>query len=93
MTQMLGKFVNFLPLGIVAAVAIGRATNGPRLRRVAAGLFFAASAGLGCAIELAQVFFLPHYPDVTDVLFYTSGSVAGYFCGQYVFAGDAARGR
>ncbi len=86
-SQMLGKIITFLPLGVVAAVAIRRATFRSRSRRIASVLCVVLAAMLGCAIELAQTFFPPHFPDVTDVLFYTTGVAVGLLAGHYVLSG------
>ncbi|MEX2187968.1 MAG: VanZ family protein [Pirellulales bacterium] len=86
-TQFLGKFIAFVPLGVLAAVAIRRWTTDSRSRRIATASLLLLAALLGCAIELAQAFFPPHFPDVTDVLFYATGTMAGYFAGRYVLDG------
>lgn len=84
-TQVLGKFFSFFPLGIAAALAARRVGLASRPARITAALLVAtASVALGAAIELVQTFFPPHFPDITDTLFYATGTIAGYSVARYV---------
>lgn len=86
-TQLLGKFFSFFPLGIAAALAARRLGLASRSARVAAALLVAlAAVALAVAIELVQTIFPPHFPDVTDTLFYAAGTTAGYAVARYVLA-------
>jgi glycopeptide antibiotics resistance protein len=84
-TQMLGKFFSFMPFGIAAAVGLRRLSLRSRgVWWIATTLIVLAFAAFGCAMELVQAIFPPHLPDITDAMFYTSGTLGGLLLGRYV---------
>lgn len=89
MTQVMGKFIAFLPLGLLAAAAMRHWATTPRRRHAATALTVAGAALLGAFVEIVQAWFPPHYPDCTDAIIYTLGSLGGVMAGRYLFAGES----
>jgi glycopeptide antibiotics resistance protein len=84
-TQMLGKLISFMPLGVAWAIAAGRLGIVSRWARFGTVALLVAVVGVfACGIELVQALIPPHFPDVTDAIFYTSGAVAGWFAARFV---------
>jgi glycopeptide antibiotics resistance protein len=89
-TQMLGKFISFMPLGVAWSIAVSRIGVTARWARIGTVvLLVLLTAIFACGIELVQALILPHFPDVTDAIFYTSGAVGGWFATRFV-AGERA---
>lgn len=75
--QVLKKTLFFLPLGVLLGAGFGWGQTRLVWERILLVALLAAAAGLAAAIEMLQVFFPAHVPDVTDVILYTLGAAAG----------------
>ena len=62
----------------------------PAIRRVLLGALLVVAAGVATSTEIAQVFFPPHVPDLTDVLLCTVGASIGMFACAGILARRAA---
>lgn len=76
-SNLVRKVLWFAPLGTAFAVTVDRAALPPSGRWVCGWLSGFACLVIAACIELAQVFSPEHYPDVTDVLIYSLGSILG----------------
>ncbi len=66
----------------------------PAIRRIFLAALLMVAAGVATSIEIAQVFFPPHVPDLTDVLWCTAGAATGMLaCAGILVCRAAARGR
>jgi glycopeptide antibiotics resistance protein len=90
-TQMLGKLISFMPLGIAWALGAGRLGIVSRWGTFGAVAILAVGVAVfACGIELVQALIPPHFPDVTDVIFYTFGAICGWFAARFVGIGPVA---
>jgi VanZ family protein len=77
--EIIRKSLLFAVLGGLLSPSVRSLTASRALRRVLYGLACVWCVALGTGIEMGQAAFPPHVPDVTDVLLYTFGGLAGMF--------------
>jgi len=87
----LKKVLFFAPLGALLALAVVPLSVTHSVRRILLAVLLLAVAGMGVSIEMAQLFLLPHMPDVTDVILYTAGAAIGMVVTLRVIGPQAAR--
>jgi len=75
-SEVLKKGLFFAPLGAMLALAAAP-VSARAVRCILMAFALAAAGGVAMLIEMAQVFFPPHVPDVTDVLLCTAGAAIG----------------
>ena len=81
-TEVLHKFLYFVPLGAALAFALGRSPGrrrGPGAARAAALAAAVASLGAALVIELGQAFLPGRIPSSTDAMIELLGAMAGYW--------------
>ncbi len=75
--DVLKKVLFFAPLGALLALAAAPLSVPRPVRRILLGALLVAVGAFGASIEMAQLFLLPHTPNVTDVILYTTGAALG----------------
>lgn len=78
-SHVLGRMALFVPLGAMLAYAAFLVRAPRSIRRIFLAGLFVLAAGAAVVIELAQVFFPPRIPDITDVVLSTMGVALGMF--------------
>jgi glycopeptide antibiotics resistance protein len=73
----LKKVLLFAPLGGICALGVVPLSVPRPVRRILLAGLLLVVAGIGTTIEMAQLFLMPHVPDVTDVILYTAGAAIG----------------
>jgi VanZ family protein len=71
------KVLLWAPLGAMFSLAVEGLCVPAAIRRMLLAALLVVAAGIGVSMEMAQVFLLPHVPDLTDVILYTAGTAAG----------------
>lgn len=80
----------YAPLGALFAMAVVPLSVPPAIRRIFLAALLVVAAGVATSIEIAQVFFPPHVPDMTDALLCTAGAAIGMFACAGILARRAA---
>jgi VanZ family protein len=81
--DMLKKGLLWGGLGFLAGLAAASMPIPGNIRRIAAGFFLVLIAALATAVEILQIFFPPHVPDVTDILPATIFAALGIFLARF----------
>ncbi|MHB8973869.1 MAG: VanZ family protein [Pirellulaceae bacterium] len=76
-SQLLKRCLLFAVLGTFLTKAVESVPASRRMRHILLAASLLAVAGLGFAIEMAQVLLLPYIPDITDVFLYVIGAAIG----------------
>jgi glycopeptide antibiotics resistance protein len=83
-TQVLRKLLLFAPLGALGYRATQDLASRGMQRTMGWFLLFCVAFLPGLAIEIGQLFLPEHVPDLTDVLLYVCGALAGIFACRWV---------
>jgi len=89
LTQILRKFLLFVPIGGCAGMAILTSASSRSTQRALVCVCLAMLLGLALLIEFVQAALPEHVPDVTDTALYAAGGTAGVF-GVYWLLGKRA---
>ncbi len=76
-SEVLRKTMFFAPLGILMALAVISLRTSRQTSIMVAILLLVVAAGWGFLIEMVQVFYASHIPDITDVILYWIGAALG----------------
>lgn len=76
-SECLRKTMFFAPLGVLSAMAVKSLKVSHHLSIACATLFLGLACSWGIVIEMVQVYYRPHTPDITDVILYSIGATVG----------------